>query len=185
LTPTIWFRLRLPSMRLTPPTYLRSVSSVQGSIQTCGQAHKKGAGTVLIGREGQGNGLSSMTIQAALESSADLSNWLDSSTHGLEISPGDRERMVGSPLRPSSRAPQPSSCFLTVHLSDQHFPSFAQRLKPLCVGCGSCIVRRRRRSRTLQKTSSLAKDLIRKIEALPDYDVGVLSNRSFALWRGI
>src|SRR5262245_15026001 len=37
-----------------------------------------------------------MTIEAALESSAELSKWLDDSVHGLHISSGDRETMTGS-----------------------------------------------------------------------------------------
>jgi Family of unknown function (DUF5677) len=37
-----------------------------------------------------------MTIEAALESSASLSKWLDDSIHGLHIPSGDRESMTGS-----------------------------------------------------------------------------------------
>lgn len=37
-----------------------------------------------------------MTIQAALVRSADLSNWLDSSIHGLDIPSGDREAMAAA-----------------------------------------------------------------------------------------
>src|SRR5262245_45276046 len=37
-----------------------------------------------------------MTIEAALESSANLSKWLDDSVHGLQIPSGDREAMAGA-----------------------------------------------------------------------------------------
>ena len=37
-----------------------------------------------------------MTIQAALARSIDLSNWIDTSIHGIEIPSGDREVMAAA-----------------------------------------------------------------------------------------
>ena len=128
-----------------------------------------------------------MTIQAALARSADLSNWIDSSIHGLEIPSGDREVMAGA-------------LFDQVH---EHHKAIQLLLKSSFVGSAFSLVRPTletfirgvwlRRCASDKEVENFAKDkisqsfgtLIKEIEARPGYDVGVLSKVKKEAWSAM
>jgi hypothetical protein len=129
-----------------------------------------------------------MTIQAALARSADLSNWIDGSIHGLEIPSGDREAMA-------------ATLFDQVH---EHHKAIQYLLKSSFVGSAFSLVRPTletfvrglwlRRCASDKEVENFAKDkiseksfgtLIKDIEARPGYDVGVLSKVKKEAWSAM
>jgi len=129
-----------------------------------------------------------MTIQAALAWSADLSNWIDRSIHGLEIPSGDREVMA-------------AALFDQVH---EHHKAIQLLLKSSFVGSAFSLVRPTletfirgvwlRRCASDKEVENFAKDkiseksfgaLIKEIEARPGYDVGVLSKVKKEAWSAM
>jgi hypothetical protein len=93
-----------------------------------------------------------MTIEAALESSAALSKWLDDSIHDLHIPSGDRESMTGSLFDQVHETIKRSSYFLKTRLSDRHSLSFAQPLKTMYGEYGFCDAHQPKKSKNLPKT---------------------------------
>jgi hypothetical protein len=129
-----------------------------------------------------------MTIQAALARSADLSKWLDSSIHGLDIPSGDREVMA-------------AALFDQVH---EHHKAIQLLLKSSLVGSAFSLVRPTLetfvrgvwllRCASEEEVGNFTRDkivdksfgdLIREIEARPGYDVGVLSKVKKEAWSAM
>ena len=129
-----------------------------------------------------------MIIQAALARSADLSNWLDSSIHGLDIPSGDREAMA-------------VALFDQVH---EHYKAIQLLLKSSFVGSAFSLVRPTLetfvrgvwllRCASEEEVENFTKDkivdksfgdLIREIEARPGYDVGVLWKVKKETWSAM
>jgi hypothetical protein len=129
-----------------------------------------------------------MTIQPALARSADLSNWIDSSIHGLEIPSGDREVIA-------------AALFDQVH---EHHKAIQLLLKSSFVGSAFSLVRPTLetfvrgvwlwRCASDKEVENFAKDkineksfgaLIEEIEARPGYDVGVLSKVKKEAWSAM
>ncbi len=129
-----------------------------------------------------------MTIQAALARSAELSNWIDSSIHGLEIPSGDREAMA-------------AALFDQVH---EHHKAIQLLLESSLVGSAFSLVRPTLESfvrgvwllrcaseedvENFKKDKIVDKsfgDLIKEIEARPGYDVDVLSKVKTEGWSAM
>ncbi len=129
-----------------------------------------------------------MTIQAALVRAADLSNWLDSSIHGLDIPSGNREAMA-------------AALFDQVH---EHHKAIQLLLKSSLVGSAFSLVRPTLetfvrgvwllRCASEEEVENFTKDrigeksfgaLIREIEACPGYDVDVLSKVKKEAWSAM
>jgi hypothetical protein len=127
----------------------------------------------------------SMTIEAALAHSAEVSHWLDSSIHGLDIPSNDREAMA-------------AALFDQVH---EHHKAIQLLLKNSLTGSAFSLVRPTfetfvrgvwlLRCASEEEVSNFAKDkivkksfgdLIKEIEARPGYDVGVLSKVKKSAW---
>lgn len=129
-----------------------------------------------------------MTIQASFERSAELSNWLDKSTHGLRIPSGGREIMAAA-------------------LFDQvqeHHKAIQLLLKHSLVGSAFSLVRPTfetfvrgvwlLRCASEEEVKNFAKDkivdksfadLIGEIEASPGYDVDLLSKVKKEAWSAM
>jgi hypothetical protein len=125
-----------------------------------------------------------MTIQAALESSADLSNWLDSSIHGLEISSGDRERMVGALFDQVHEHHRAIQLLLRSSLVGSAFSLFRPTFETYVRGVWLLHCASEEEVKNFTE-DIVPKDLISKIEALPDYDVGVLSKVKKEAWSAM
>ncbi len=129
-----------------------------------------------------------MTIQPALARSADLSNWIDSSIHGLEIPSGDREVMA-------------AALFDQVH---EHHKAILLLLKKSFVGSAFSLVRPTFETfvrgvwlwhcASEKEVENFAKGkinektfgaLIDEIEAQRGYDVGVLSKVKKEAWSAM
>lgn len=126
-----------------------------------------------------------MTIQAALDRSADLSTWLDSSIHGLDLPSADRETMA-------------AVLFDQVH---EHHKGIQSLLKSSLVGSAFSLVRPTfetfirgvwllrcasadevKRFITKDKIKKRVEELIKDIEAHGGYKVGVLSRIKKQAW---
>ena len=129
-----------------------------------------------------------MKIQTALARAYDLSNWIDSSIHGLETPSGDREAMAGALLD-------------QVH---EHHKAILLLLRNSFVGSAFSLVRPTLetfvrgvwllRCASDKEVENFAKDkiseksfgsLIKEIEARPGYDVGVLSKVKKEAWSAM
>ena len=129
-----------------------------------------------------------MTIQAALARSAELSNWIDSSVHGLDIPSGDREVMA-------------AALFDQVH---EHHKAIQLLLKSSLVGSAFSLVRPTLetfvrgvwllRCASDKELGNFTKDkindksfgaLIEEIETCPGYDVDVLSKVKKEAWSAM
>ena len=129
-----------------------------------------------------------MTIQSALERSADLSNWIDSLIHGLEIPSSNRETMA-------------AALFDQVH---EHHKAIHLLLKSSFVGSAFSLVRPTFETYVRgvwlwhcasdEEVANFARDkineksfgtLIQEIEARTGFDVGVLSKVKKEAWSAM
>jgi hypothetical protein len=129
-----------------------------------------------------------MTIQAALARSSDLSDWIDSSIHGIEIPSGDREVMA-------------AALFDQAH---EHHKAIQLLLKNSFVGSAFSLVRPTLETfvrgvwllwcASDKEVENFARDkineksfgsLVQEIEARPGYDVGVLSKVKKDAWSAM
>jgi Family of unknown function (DUF5677) len=128
-----------------------------------------------------------MTIEAALESAAELTKWLDDSVHGLQIPSGDREAMTGA-------------LFDQVH---EHHKAIQLLLKNSLVGSAFSLLRPTfenyvrgvwlLRCASDEEVKDFAQDrisktfgvLIKEIEQNPGYNVDVLSKVKERTWRAM
>lgn len=129
-----------------------------------------------------------MTMQNPLARASEISNWIDSSIHGIEIPSGDREAMAGA-------------LFDQVH---EHHKAILLLLKNLFVGSAFSLVRPTLetfvrgvwlwRCASDGEVVSFARDniggksfgtIIEEIEAKPGWDVGVLSKVKKEAWSAM
>jgi hypothetical protein len=129
-----------------------------------------------------------MTIQDPLARASEISSWIDSSIHGIEILSGDREAMAGA-------------LFDQVH---EHHKEILLLLKNLFVGSAFSLVRPTLetfvrglwllRCASDEEVENFAKDkisgksigaMIEAIEAQPAWDTGVLSKVKKEAWSAM
>ena len=128
-----------------------------------------------------------MTIEAALAGSADLSNWLDSSIHSLEIPFDDREAMVGALFDQVHEHHKAIQLLLKNFLVGSAFslarPTFETYVRG--VWLLRCASQEEVKKFTRDKIDKSPGDMIGEIEALQDYDVGVLSKVKKEAWSAM
>jgi len=129
-----------------------------------------------------------MTIRNALARSADLSNWIDTSIHGLEIPSGDRECVAAALFD------QVHEHHKAIHLLLQSslFGSAYSLVRPAFetfvrgVWLRNCASDKEVENFTKDKKSTKSiGTLISEIEALPGYDGGVLSKFKNEAWSAM
>ena len=129
-----------------------------------------------------------MTIEAALARSADLSIWLDSSVHGLDIPSGEREAMAAALFDQVHEHHKAIQLLLNRSLVGSAFSLVRPTLETLVRGvwllrCASDEeVDNFTKDKIVEKSFG---DLIREVEAHPGYNIGVLSKVKKEAWSAM
>jgi uncharacterized protein DUF6988 len=129
-----------------------------------------------------------MSIQAALARSAELSKWIDSSIHGLEIPSGNRESMAGALFDQVHEHHKAIRLLIKSSFAGSAFSLLRPTLETFVRGVWLLHCASEQEVENFTEDKIVKKsfgDLIEEIEARPGYDVGVLSKVKKADWNAM